>query len=160
LDLAAIGVGLVDLVVVADGLIKAGHTSAELLIAAAGQGSGRGCRLARRAASLAREGVDSPQESRLRLLVVLAGLPEPRVDLITRGPDGSWRRRYDMAYEYVRLILEYDGRQHADDTRQWRTDIFRREGVGPDSLAPGDRHLRWHLSRTSADARTGTRRAT
>jgi hypothetical protein len=37
-DLAAIGVGLVDLVVVADGLIKAGHTSSELLIAAAGQG--------------------------------------------------------------------------------------------------------------------------
>ena len=74
LDLAAIGVGLVDLVVVADGLIKAGHTSSELLIAGAGQGSGRGCRLARRAASLAREAVDSPQETRLRLLVVLAGL--------------------------------------------------------------------------------------
>jgi AbiEi antitoxin C-terminal domain len=31
LDLAAIGVGLVDLVVVADSLIKAGHTSSELL---------------------------------------------------------------------------------------------------------------------------------
>lgn len=38
LDLAAIGVGLVDLVVVADGLIKTGHTSSELLMAAAGQG--------------------------------------------------------------------------------------------------------------------------
>jgi len=74
LDLAAVGLGLVDLVVVADSLIKAGHTSSELLIAAAGQGSGRGCRLARRAASLAREAVDSPQETRLRLLVVLAGL--------------------------------------------------------------------------------------
>jgi hypothetical protein len=142
LDLAAIGVGLVDLVVVAAGLIKAGHTSAELLIAAAGQGSGRGCRLARRAASLAREGVDSPQESRLRLLVVLAGLPEPRVDLITRGPDGSWRRRYDMAYEYVRLILEYDGRQHADDTRQWRTDIFRREELD---------QIRWRLVIVTSD---------
>jgi hypothetical protein len=48
---------------------------------------------------------------------------QPRVNLIIRGPDGSWRRRYDMAYEYVRLILDYDGRQHAEDTRQWRTDI-------------------------------------
>ena len=46
---------------------------------------GRGCRLARRAASLAREGVDSPQETRLRLLLVLAGLPEPRVNVIIRG---------------------------------------------------------------------------
>jgi hypothetical protein len=142
LDLAAIGVGLVALVVVADGLIKAGHTSSELLIAAAGQGSGRRCRLARRAASLAREGVDSPQETRLRLLVVLAGLPEPRVNLIIRGPDGSWRRRYDMAYDYVRLILEYDGRQHAEDTRQWRTDIFRREELD---------QIRWRLVIVTSD---------
>jgi AbiEi antitoxin C-terminal domain len=142
LDLAAIGVGLVDLVVVADSLIKAGHTSSELLIAEAGQGSGRGCRLARRAASLAREGVDSPQETRLRLLVVLAGLPEPRVNLIVRGADGSWRRRYDMAYEYVRLILEYDGRQHAEDTRQWRTDIFRREELD---------QIRWRLVIVTSD---------
>jgi hypothetical protein len=136
LDLAAISVGLVDLVVVADGLIKAGHTSPELLIEAAEQGSGRGCRLARRAASLAREGVDSPQETRLRLLVVLAGLPEPRINLIIRGPDGSWRRRYDMAYEELRLILEYDGRRHAEDARQWLTDIFRREELD---------QIRWRL---------------
>jgi hypothetical protein len=127
LDLAAVGVALVDLVVMADGIIKAGHTSPERLIEVAAQWNGRGCRLARRAASLAREGVDSPQETRLRLLLVLAGLPEPRVNLIIRGRDGSWRRRYDLAYEYLRLIIEYDGRKHADDTQQWLTDIFRRE---------------------------------
>lgn len=127
LDLAAIGVGLVDLVVVADGLIKGGHTSPERLVDAAAQWSGRGCRIARRAASLARQGVDSPQETRLRLLLVLAGLPEPQVNLIIRGRDGSWRRRYDLAYKHLRLILEYDGRQHAEDTDQWLTDIFRRE---------------------------------
>jgi hypothetical protein len=115
------------LVVVADGLIKAGQTSPERLIAAAAHWSSRGCRVARRAASLARQGVDSPQETRLRLLLVLAGLPEPRVNLIIRGQDGSWRRRYDLAYEYLRLIIEYDGRQHAEDTQQWLTDIFRRE---------------------------------
>jgi hypothetical protein len=126
LDLAA-GVGLVDLVVVADGLIKAGHTSPERLGEAAAQWDGRGCRVARKAASLAREGVDSPQETRLRLLLVLAGLPEPRVNLIIRGRDGSWRRRYDLAYEQFRLIIEYDGRQHAEDAQQWLSDIFRRE---------------------------------
>jgi Protein of unknown function (DUF559) len=127
LDLAAAGVGLVDLVVAADGMIKAGHTSPERLIEVAAQWNGRGCRLARRAASLAREGVDSPQETRLRLLLVLAGLPEPRVNLIIRGRDGGWRRRYDLAYEHLRLIIEYDGRKHAEDTQQWLTDIFRRE---------------------------------
>ena len=61
------------------------HTSPERLIEAAAQWNCKGCRLARRAASLAREGVDSPQETRLRLLLVLAGLPEPRVNLIIRG---------------------------------------------------------------------------
>jgi hypothetical protein len=127
LDLAGIGVGLVDLVVVADGMIKERHTSPERLIEAAAQWSGKGCRVARRAALLAREGVDSPQETRLRLLLVLAGLPEPRVNVVIRGRDGSWRRRYDLVYEHLRLIIEYDGRQHAEDKRQWLTDIFRRE---------------------------------
>jgi hypothetical protein len=136
LDLAAAGVGLVDLVVVADGLIKADHTSSEGLIEAAVQWSGRGCRVARRAASLARKGVDSPQETRLRLLLVLAGLPEPRVNLIIRGRNGGWRRRYDLAYEGLRLIIEYDGRQHAEDTQQWLGDIFRREELD---------QMRWRL---------------
>jgi hypothetical protein len=73
--------------------------------------------LGRRSASLARKGVDSPQETRLRLLLVLAGLPEPRVNLLLRGRDGSWRRRYDLAYELLRLIIEYDGRQHAENAQ-------------------------------------------
>jgi hypothetical protein len=136
LDLAAVGLTLVELVVVADGMIKAGHTTPELLIDAAAQWSGRGCRMARRAASLAREGVDSPQETRLRLLLVLAGLPEPRVNLILRGLDGNWHRRYDLAYEHLRLIIEYDGRQHAANAEQWKTDIFRREELD---------HMRWRL---------------
>jgi hypothetical protein len=136
LDLAAVGVRLVDLVVVADGMIKAGHTKPERLIDAAAQWDGKGCRVARRAASLAREGVDSPQETRLRLLLVLAGLPEPRVNLILRGRDGGWRRRYDLAYEHLRLIIEYDGRQHSEDKQQWLTDIFRREELD---------QMRWRL---------------
>jgi hypothetical protein len=44
LGLAGIGVGLVDLVVLADGMIKERHTSPERLIEAAAQWSGKGCR--------------------------------------------------------------------------------------------------------------------
>jgi very-short-patch-repair endonuclease len=58
------------------------------------------------------------------------------VNLIIRGRDGSWHRRYDLAYEHLRLIIEYDGRQHAEDSRQWLTDIFRREELD---------QLRWRL---------------
>lgn len=136
LDLAATGLTLVDLVVAADGMIRANHTTPQRLIDAAAYWGGRGCRMARRAARLAREGVDSPTETKLRLLIVLAGLPEPRVNLILRARDGSWNRRYDLAYEELRLIVEYDGRQHATDAQQWLTDIFRREEL--------DR-LRWRL---------------
>jgi hypothetical protein len=142
LDLAAVGLTLVDLVVAADAMIKAGHTSPELLIEAAAQWSGRGCRVARRAAGLARKDVDSPTETRLRLLLVLAGLPEPTVNVILRARDGSWRRRYDLGYEELRLIVEYDGRQHAHDTQQWLTDIFRREEL--------DR-MRWRLLVVTAE---------
>ena len=142
LDLAGAGLCLVDLVVAADGMIKVGHTTPERLIEAAAGWHGRGCRVARRAAGLARDGVDSPTETKLRLLIVLAGLPEPKVNLIVRARDGSWRRRYDLAYERLRLIVEYDGRQHANDTQQWLTDIFRREEL--------DR-MRWRLVVVTAE---------
>src|SRR5215207_5241363 len=127
LDLASVGAELVDLVIVADGLIKQERTTTAQLTAAAVSWQGRGRSLAVRAAGLARAGVDSVQETRVRLLVVLAGLPEPKVNVIKRAQDGEWRRRYDMAYLEWKTLLEYDGRQHADDPKQWRSDIYRRE---------------------------------
>ena len=66
-------------------------------------------------------------ETRLRLLIVLAGLPEPEVNFILRAPDGSWRRRFDLCYPGYRLIVEYDGRKHAFDSEQWSGDLTRRE---------------------------------
>lgn len=89
--------------------------------------AGYGTRLALRAARLMREGVDSPMETRLRLLIVFAGIPEPTVNVIVRGEDGSWRMRFDLCYLDQRLIVEYDGRKHADSTEQWERDIYPRE---------------------------------
>jgi hypothetical protein len=74
-----------------------------------------------------RDGVDSPMETRLRLLIVFAGMPEPTVNVIVRGEDGSWRMRFDLCCLDQRLIVEYDGRKHADSTEQWERDIYRRE---------------------------------
>ena len=76
---------------------------------------------------LVRHGVDSPQETRLRMLLVLAGLPEPTVNVIIRKPDGSWRMRFDLSYPGLKLIIEYDGRQHSESSAQWRRDLARRE---------------------------------
>jgi hypothetical protein len=35
--------------------------------------------------------VDSPMETRIRLLIVLAGLPEPQVNFVVRHANGKWR---------------------------------------------------------------------
>jgi hypothetical protein len=127
IDLAAIGINFVDLVVLGDAMLKAKLTTIRTLIEAIEAWPGRGTRLALRAARLIREGVDSPMETRVRLLIVMAGLPEPTVNVIVRGEDGSWRMRFDLCYLDQRLIVEYDGRQHADSPQQWERDIYRRE---------------------------------
>lgn len=127
LELAATGVSLVDLVVAGDSLVKATRVAPQTFAAAAGEWTGHRARLAREAARLVRQGVDSPMETKLRLLIVFAGLPEPRVNVILRDADGNWLCRFELGYEEWQLAVEYDGRQHADDDEQWGHDIDRRE---------------------------------
>ncbi|MEO5982631.1 MAG: DUF559 domain-containing protein [Pedococcus sp.] len=123
---------LVDLVVLGDSLVKAGRTSCAELQSAADRARGSRGRVARRAVSLVRSGVDSPMESRLRLLLVLAGLPEPVVNHIEYTEDGRWRRRFDLSFPEHRLAIEYDGRQHAESPKQWERDVERREELDRD----------------------------
>jgi len=59
----------------------------------------------------------------------LAGLFEPEVNHILRDDSGAWICRLDLSYPEYLLIVEYDGRQHAEDTRQWNRDIERRENL-------------------------------
>ena len=127
LDLAAAGIDLVALVVLGDSLVRACKTNARELVDAANRWRGRGAKQARRAARYVRDGVDSVMESRLRMLLVLAGLPAAQVNFIVRHPDGSWRMRFDLCYPALKLIIEYDGRQHAMNTAQWQRDLKRRE---------------------------------
>ncbi|WGY02545.1 DUF559 domain-containing protein [Nocardioides sp. QY071] len=119
--------GFVDLVILGDALCRKFKLTASDLRKACAETEAYYAGLARAAASFVRDGVDSPMETRLRLLIVLAGLPEPEVNVVRRWEDGSWRRRYDLCYERIKLIVEYDGRQHATDRSQWRADIARRE---------------------------------
>jgi hypothetical protein len=73
LDLASVGVTLVDLVIAGDTLTKANELDPKEFVAAAEAYQGRNARRARRAASLVRAGVDSPMETRVRLLIVWPG---------------------------------------------------------------------------------------
>lgn len=119
--------GMVDLVVLGDAVVRSGRTTAAELVMAAASTRGRGVRLARVAAALVRAGVDSPMETRLRLLLVLARLPEPAVNVVALAADGSWLARPDLVFRAERVLVEYDGRHHRDRAGQWERDLRRRE---------------------------------
>lgn len=53
-------------------------------------------------------------ETRLRLLLVLAGLPHPKVQVSVRDDAGLIIARPDLYYPGVRLAIEYDGATHRD----------------------------------------------
>lgn len=128
LDLAGT-LDLVDLVVLGDSLVRSRRTTCAELVGAAQTYRGPRAALARRAARLVRAGVDSPTETKLRLLVVLAGLPEPVVNHVLRDEDGGWTYRLDLSWPDLLVALEYDGRQHAESTAQWTKDVRRREDL-------------------------------
>ncbi|MDN5896887.1 MAG: hypothetical protein L0H93_23055 [Nocardioides sp.] len=120
---------LVDMVVLGDAMIKKYVISVDDLVEYCANSTDYYAGLARLAASYVRKGVDSPMESRLRMLLVLAGLPEPTVDFRLYDEFGNVRRRIDLSYPHLRLAIEYDGRHHIR-FGQWKGDIERREDLG------------------------------
>jgi hypothetical protein len=120
---------LVELVVLGDSLVRAKATTPEKLVAAAAAWKGRHGRLLQQAASLVRAKVDSPMESRLRLLIVLAGLPEPVVNFDVLDEGGRVRYRIDLSFPQQRLGIEFDGRHHIEREEQWESDLVRREDL-------------------------------
>ena len=90
-------------------------------------------RTLRRALAAVRPGTRSPRETKLRLVVVRAGLPEPDVGWLLRDRYGRPIAELDLAYPQWRVAVEYDGRVHAEDARQFakdadRWDLIRAEG--------------------------------
>jgi hypothetical protein len=128
LELAKV-LGLVDLVILGDSLVHRGLVTPASLRVAAERWRGHRATEARRAAALVRDGVESPMETRLRLMMVLAGLPEPTVAHELLRPDGRRRIRLDLSYPGIRLACEFDGRHHATSSSQWAHDLGRREDL-------------------------------
>jgi hypothetical protein len=121
---AAVDLDLVDLVVAGDWLVRLKKTTPPALQAYAADLTGRHCRTVRRAADLVRDRVDLRPESRLRMCLVLAGLPDPacNVDL---GDDHFFIATPDLAYLLYKVLLEYEGDQHRTSSVQWDRDIDR-----------------------------------
>jgi very-short-patch-repair endonuclease len=53
-------------------------------------------------------------ETRLRFLLIEAGLPRPEVQADLRDTDGRFIGRADLYYPQKRLVIEYDGANHRE----------------------------------------------
>lgn len=128
LDLAREAADLVEAVVALDTLLRARVLHPQQLTHLAGVTALRGAAQARRAAALARPGVRSPWETRLRLFAVLElRLPEPAVNLPVFNLDGTFLGAPDLLDVEAGLALEFDGSGHRERERH-RTDNVREEG--------------------------------
>ena len=72
-------------------------------------------------------GAQSPRETRLRLLLIRAGLPAPKTQIPVQTADGMTIAYLDMGWEDLMVAVEYDGDQHRTDRAQYVKDIRRIE---------------------------------
>jgi len=97
-------------VVALDALVYQRVVKPTTLASIAGERKGwPGARRFREAAALARPDVESPMESRTRLCIVGAGLPEPAIQYTVVDGSGRFVARLDLAYERLRIGIEYEG---------------------------------------------------
>ncbi|HEX6547503.1 MAG TPA: DUF559 domain-containing protein [Candidatus Dormibacteraeota bacterium] len=132
---------LVEAVVAADMALYAGQVRLGALTRFAWRrGRWPGSRKLRRVIELAEPKTESPMETRLRMRLVLAGLPRPEAQVELHDAEGHFLARADLYYPEARLVLEFDGSVHRDRL----TEDSRRQNQ---LLAAGYRLLRF----TTAD---------
>jgi Protein of unknown function (DUF559) len=87
-------------------------------------------------------GAESPKESWLRLVLVIAGFNPPTTQI--RVTDGQFVAYLDMGWEHQMVALEYDGDHHRADRAQYVKDIRRAETL---------ERLGWHVIRVIKEDR-------
>ncbi len=124
-----------------DALLSATNIPVQEIAAIAARYAGaRGIRRLRQVLALADGGAESPQETRVRLLLMRAGLPRPSTQIRVG------RRRIDMGWPEWKVGVEYDGAQHWTDPQQHAGDIERLEyfvGQGWRIVRVSAAHLRF-----------------
>lgn len=105
----------VEAVVALDALShRHGFAPAQILEAARRHLGARGSAQLDEVVRLASPLAESPMETRIRLAIVLGGLPPP----VLQHPVGPYR--LDLAYPGIRLAMEYDGAEHRTQERAHR----------------------------------------
>lgn len=120
-----------DLVALGDAIIRGPRPLAsldQLRATATMRPSFRGIATVRDAVPFIRAGSESPRESRLRMVIVGSGLPEPELNVDVHDALGRFLGRGDMVYPHWKVLVEYDGDQHRTEQGQYRRDVDRLEG--------------------------------
>lgn len=119
---------LIEAVVALDLALRLRRVTSKALVDAAGQlRAVPGARRARFAAGLADGRAESPQESRLRVTLVLTGLrPVPQYEVLDAM--GGFVARVDLAFLAQRIAVEYEGSWH------WEPGQLRRDRQRLDRL--------------------------
>ena len=97
----------------------------DVLTLADGKRGLRGVRKLRKMLAFVDGGAESPQETRVRLLFMDAGLPVPETQIEFADEYGVVRIRVDMGWREWKVAVEYDGVQHWSDKYQRSWDIDR-----------------------------------
>jgi len=114
-----------DLVAVGDALLRGGHLSeADLLDRLARAGRTRGVVRARMCAPLLSPSAMSRPESLMRYWLMTSDLPEPRPQVPVCDHWGRVVAHGDLGYPEWQVLLEYEGRQHAE-AEQFGRDVDR-----------------------------------
>lgn len=100
-----------------------GLATLDQLAAAASVGRRVGVARLREALPHIRVGSMSPPETRLRLAVLRAGLPEPDVDVDILDENGAMIGFTELAYPRWRILIEFEGDHHRISRAQWDRDI-------------------------------------
>jgi hypothetical protein len=118
---------LVDLVVAGDHMLHVGLTSRALILEECRTSAAPGVARALEALPYLSARAESPMESRMRMLLVLAGLPAFRVNLSIVDDQGRELRRHDLGLPEAKVAVEYQGAQHRKNQRIWEDDYERQE---------------------------------
>lgn len=117
-----------ELIAMGDGIVggrEPAHRLGDLASAVSAAAGRRGVERLRLALPQIREHSDSVRETRLRLMIVRSGLPEPLVNPPIFNSLGARIAHGDLVYEAEKVLVEYDGEQHRIDSAQYAIDIAR-----------------------------------